>query len=237
MSEQPLGPSELIARCAASHSRLESDLEALDDGIAGRPTSLPLWSVGHLLTHLARNADSHQWLAEGIAAGEVRDQYPGGTRGRNADIDAGGSRSARELVSDLTASNRACEGAWARLDDTHWAEGEARALAGTWRATELPFYRQREVEIHRIDLGLGATWEELDAAYVEAELRWQVTGLASRTGAQSVRLAATDLDLELVAEGGGAGDRIDVAAPGWRLVAWLFTRIEAPDLPTIGAWP
>ena len=61
--------------------------------------------------------------------------------------------------------------------------------------------------------------------------------VASRTGAVHVRLAAADLDLELSADGGGDGDPIDVEAPGWRLVAWLFTRIDSPDLPTLTAWP
>ncbi len=42
------------------------------------PSLLPEWSDGHVLTHLARNADSVVRRMEGAARGELVDQYPGG---------------------------------------------------------------------------------------------------------------------------------------------------------------
>ena len=57
--------------------------------MARRPSLLPGWSVGHVLTHLARNGDSVVWRLEGAALGELRDQYPGGLEQRREDIDAG----------------------------------------------------------------------------------------------------------------------------------------------------
>jgi maleylpyruvate isomerase len=48
---------------AASHQRLLSTLDPMDgegltDEMVNRPSRLPDWTVGHVLAHLARNADS-----------------------------------------------------------------------------------------------------------------------------------------------------------------------------------
>ena len=70
----------------------------LHDEQARAPSLLPGWSVGHVLTHIARNGDSLVWRLEGAAQGELRDQYPGGLEQRRADIEAGAGRPASELV-------------------------------------------------------------------------------------------------------------------------------------------
>ena len=58
---------------AAAHARLVAHLATLTDAQAAQPSLLPGWSIGHVLTHLARNADSHvgmlQAANEGRAAG------------------------------------------------------------------------------------------------------------------------------------------------------------------------
>ncbi|MSW20314.1 MAG: hypothetical protein F2873_05400, partial [Actinobacteria bacterium] len=93
--------------CGAAHRRLVGHLEALvdsgilNDAVAQQPCRLPGWSVGHLLTHLARNADSHTRVIDGALRGEVTDQYEGGAAGRSAEIDAGAARGAQVLVDDV----------------------------------------------------------------------------------------------------------------------------------------
>ena len=67
-----------------SHARLALTLAGVTDTDARRPSLLPGWSVGHVLTHLARNADSHVRMLEAAAVGEVADQYPGGNERRAA---------------------------------------------------------------------------------------------------------------------------------------------------------
>ena len=42
------------------------------------PTRLPEWTVGHVLTHLARNADGHTRRLEAALRGEDVARYPGG---------------------------------------------------------------------------------------------------------------------------------------------------------------
>ena len=45
-------------------------------------TLLPEWSVGHVMTHLARNAEAMVRRVEAATRGEVIDQYAGGVEGR-----------------------------------------------------------------------------------------------------------------------------------------------------------
>jgi maleylpyruvate isomerase len=48
----------LLEEVAASQRALESTLETLTDQQAREPSRLPGWSRGHVVTHLARNADA-----------------------------------------------------------------------------------------------------------------------------------------------------------------------------------
>ena len=66
----------------AAQATLLAAIADLTDEVARGPSRLPGWSVGHVLTHLARNADSVVWRLEGAALGELRDQYPGGLEQR-----------------------------------------------------------------------------------------------------------------------------------------------------------
>jgi maleylpyruvate isomerase len=139
------------------------------DGAVGAPSGLPGWSVGHVLAHIARNADSFVHLTEAADRGEVADQYPGGVEQRNGDIEAGSRRSARELVRDVRTSIYALEQCWATVGGAAW-QGEGRAFAGMRPIRDLPFIRWREVNVHHADLGLGYTMAEWPAEYVRLEL-------------------------------------------------------------------
>ena len=78
------GPGRRTPACWATSS-------GLDDATVARSSRLPRWTVGHVPTHLARNADAHVRMLEGAAAGEITDQYEGGA-GRSAEIEAGAGR-------------------------------------------------------------------------------------------------------------------------------------------------
>src|SRR5690349_21068961 len=89
--------AEQAAR-AASHRRLLAALDGLTEEVARRPSRLPGWTVGHLLTHLARNADSMTRRLRAGARDEVVDHYPGGAEQRTGEIEQGAGRPAAELV-------------------------------------------------------------------------------------------------------------------------------------------
>ena len=101
-----------VQGAAAAHARLVADLATLTDEQAAQPSLLPGWSVAHVLTHIARNADSHVLMLEAAIRGEVGAQYPGGVDQRNADIEAGAGRPAAALLADVVASNIRLEASW-----------------------------------------------------------------------------------------------------------------------------
>ena len=63
--------------------------------------------MGHVLTHIARNADGLRRMIEGARRGEQAMQYPGGMAQRNEEIDAGADRPAGALVEDVRATSSA----------------------------------------------------------------------------------------------------------------------------------
>ena len=55
-----------ITGAAAAHQRLLARLDALAELDPQRPSLLPDWTVGHVLTHIARNADSIIRMLDGL---------------------------------------------------------------------------------------------------------------------------------------------------------------------------
>jgi maleylpyruvate isomerase len=64
---------------------------------------LPGWTRGHVLTHLARNADGGSRLLTWARTGTPSAEYPS-LEARATQIEAGAGRSAAELVADARAS-------------------------------------------------------------------------------------------------------------------------------------
>jgi maleylpyruvate isomerase len=163
-------PAADLARVAASHHRCIEVVGSLTDTDVRRPSLLPDWTVGHVLTHLARNADSHVRRTQAALAGEVVDQYAGGLAGRQAEIDAGAARDAAALAADVRASALAVEAAWRDLAPAAWA-GRSRDANGQVRYLfELPGRRWQEVEVHLVDLGVGVGVDDWSDDFVAAWL-------------------------------------------------------------------
>jgi len=192
-----------IALCQAAHARLLASAGGLADGQVRAPSRLPGWSVGHVLSHLARNADGHARRLEAALAGADLPRYPGGSSQRAAGIAAGAGRRAAELAADLARTARRLEDVWASSAAAGWPHAELRGH-DSWPATASPSRRLREVEVHHADLGLGyepADWPE---EYTEWELPMLLATVPRRLP--------------------DPGDRRD-------LLAWLMGR--RPDLPPV----
>jgi maleylpyruvate isomerase len=174
-------PILFIDGCRQSHADLLLAMEQLTDDVARRASRLPGWTVGHVLSHIARNGDSVVRRLEGAARGAIVDQYPGGFEGRRAEIEAGADRSASELVTDLRVSCRAVEAACEAMPAGAW-ENVTRAVGGQEQpATAVVFSRWREVEVHHVDLGLGYSPRDWPDALVAAWLPSLLTALPDRT--------------------------------------------------------
>jgi maleylpyruvate isomerase len=197
--------ADFIQGCVASQHSLLAWLSDLGDVDVTQPSLLPNWTVGHVLTHIARNAEGCRNLLYGGA------MYPGGIPQRNGDIEAGAVRSFAEQVAHIRSTSDDFARTLTALTEEQWA-GEAVAPFGTVKVAEVPLRRWREVEVHRLDLGLGYTWQGLPDAWVAADL--------------PVRRAAFAQPIPA-----------DVAALGNRAeLAWLFSRPVGEKITPPPAW-
>ena len=205
-----------IAGATAAHRRLEAALGELTADEARAPSLLPGWSIGHVLTHLARNADSHTQMLAAAARGDRAVQYPGGMAQRTADIEAGAGRPVDALVADVHETHAALEAAWAASTPAVWAT-EGETVTGPVVLTDLPFRRWREVCVHHADLGLAFTWADWPADYVRLELQRLTMLYTSR-----LPMGLTGLPVAAL------------AVPPNRRVAWLLGRTEIDGLEPAG---
>jgi maleylpyruvate isomerase len=179
VSAAPAGaPTEWVAGCIAAQDALDEALHGLGDEGARAPSLLPGWSVGHVLTHVARNADSVVRRLEGAARGDLLDQYAGGVEQRRADIEAGAGRPAAELVDDVAATSGAVARVMAELPEAAWDAPSRTSRGVVETSRDCVFARWREVVVHHGDLGLGPV--PLPPALVEAWLPRELPALAGR---------------------------------------------------------
>jgi maleylpyruvate isomerase len=171
---------EVVAGARESHARLVGAIAPLTDTQAASQSLLAGWTVGHALTHIARNADSHVRMLSAAIAGEVATQYAGGPEQRVADIEAGAERPAAELIADVATSCGALDQVWAEMTPQAWAGHGMNAGGELWPCATMPFHRWREVELHHIDLGLGYTAADLPDGYVDRELATSLSLLPER---------------------------------------------------------
>jgi maleylpyruvate isomerase len=228
-------PTADIDGCRAAHRRLLDTLASLDESTARRPCLLPDWTVGHVVTHLARNADAPRGQFEAASRGEVAQMYPGGVEQRREGIESGAGRSAKTLVTDLSDAIARLEATWDAATDDVWRAGRARAGDLEYPIAFAVFRRWREVEVHHADLGLTFGYDDMSRAYVERELEVTAGELGERL-ADDVALELVASDLDRTWRVGDGPDRKAVEAQGARLLAWLFGRVELPDTPPLLAW-
>ena len=79
--------SHSLDRVAAATDRVLVTATALSDDQAREPSLLPGWSRGHVLTHIARNADGLGNLLRWARTGTETPMYTS-AESRSADIDA-----------------------------------------------------------------------------------------------------------------------------------------------------
>ena len=231
-------PRAWLDGCIAAHRRLEAAIERVTDEIARRPSLLDGWSVGHVLAHLARNADSHRGMVEGAQRGEVRPQYPGGRAERERGIQEGAGRPAAELIADVAESNRRLEAAWAQTSEEAWATGLGDRRRGPTTIADSVWQRWREVELHAIDLGLtdvgGPGWDAISDGYLDVEYAAALAELDGRVP-ESTTVVLVPGDRPSRAAGSG-GQPVVVRAEPRQILAWLVGRGGEPSWPQLGPW-
>lgn len=202
-------PDDVIAGATAAHRSLLATIGPLTDSDVKQPSLLTDWTVAHVLTHLARNADSYVRMLEAAARGQSVAQYAEGLEGRAADIEVGSRRPAPELIADVRQSCRRLEAIWDASPPNAWAGHGYNSAGGDWPCAILPFHRWREVEVHHADLGFGFHWADWSDGYIDRELP---RALAS------------------------VPDRLRVPMARRRLTAWLLGRTDTPGELALEGW-
>jgi maleylpyruvate isomerase len=219
-------PGRLRARVDAATSRLTAAAAGLTDDQAREPSRLPGWSRGHVLTHLARNADGLRNLLIWARTGVRTPQYPS-REAREAGIEAGAGRAAAALAEDLEQSAAAFAAEAAAVPDGGW-DVLVRGMNGPEHPAWFTLFRRlTEVEIHHVDLGRGYGPADWPASFVADELERVRGQFADRDDVPACVIEVTDTGQRFLlgpASADRAGAGVTVAGPGCWLLAWLTGR-------------
>lgn len=178
------GRYERLAHHTAS---LLTTARTLDDPSA--PSRCTGWSRGHVLTHVARNADGMAGLVRAATEGTGETMYLSDAA-RDADIEAGAGRPLGELVEDVEDSARRLAELLPRLDHVSPDLELERVPGGAhFRAGMLLDLRLREVVYHHVDLAAGFTFADVEPDLV----RWFLDDEYARLGDAAHRARAADL--------------------------------------------
>ncbi|MFE7798361.1 maleylpyruvate isomerase family mycothiol-dependent enzyme [Nocardia sp. NPDC057440] len=239
-SDAPETTVQLDTVAEATTRFLDTARRLSDSDITG-PSLLPGWTRGHVLAHLARNADSLVNLLIWARTGNETPQYAS-MHIRDADIEAGAPRP----LADQLADNEAAATRWLTLAMEAPAEAwEAIVRTRQGRpipATEVIWMRLQEVEIHHVDLAAGYQPADWPTDFV--------TRLLPRAAADLTKAAATDpaaapfaihaTDTGFTATIGATAPSHTISGPATSLLAWLLGRSTGTDLigdlPALPAW-
>jgi maleylpyruvate isomerase len=173
-------PDAALRGCREAQSRLEHRLLTVTDADLRRPSLLPEWTVAHVLAHLARNADSVVGRLRGCLAGEIVDQYEGGSEERAKAIETSSTQQRVALLEDVRLSAAAIEEVVAEMPDDAWGRLSRSVSGNTVPASRVVRSRWWEVEIHHVDLGLGYTAIDWPMNFVLDRLPGMLDALADR---------------------------------------------------------
>ncbi len=206
-------------------------LESLGDDDVRAASLLPGWTRGHVLTHLARNADALGNLVTWARTGTETPMYPS-RESRAADIEAGAARSAAELVADIREGHERLLAQMSDLPTAAWTNlwgdpGRQR------EAAVIPVLRRSEVEIHHVDLDLEYTLAHLPEDFVEDMLTEVTADFSQRDEVPGMVLVGNDGEGRWTIEPGGD----ELTGPPPSLLGYLIGRTDGIGLHTDGELP
>jgi maleylpyruvate isomerase len=231
----PLALSEDLRR---ADDRLLETIAGLRPESLSEPSLLPNWSRGHVLSHLARNADAYVNLLTWARTGVETPAYAS-PAARDADIEAGAARPLDEQLADVRAASARFTAATADMPPEAWAyvfnaqQGSAARIV--WR-------RLQEVEIHHVDLGTAYTTKDWSDAFTARLLRGLVTNRPRASGTDPVVTISVDDGPSWQV---GSGESVvTVSGTTHELAGWLAGRTSGTSLtvsplgplPTLSAW-
>lgn len=194
----------------------------------GEPSLLPGWTRGHVLAHVARNADALVRLLEGAREGRQADMYPG-AEARERDIEAGSGRPPEEQAADLEATAERLNEAVRGMSKKTWSFEIKHPSGRVFPAARIPWMRLAEVEYHHVDLDLAYTPAEWPQPFVAEEVEKLVARFAADEELPPVLLRDTATGEESRI-GAAAGPAVTAQGSASDLLAWLSGRADGSRL-------
>ncbi|WP_338675841.1 maleylpyruvate isomerase family mycothiol-dependent enzyme [Streptomyces sp. SCSIO 30461] len=223
-----IDPLRDLASVHEATERLLIAAAELDNAAVSEPSRLPGWSRGHVLAHVARNADAL------VNALEGRPMYPSG-EARKADIERDAPRPLGAQLDDVresgarfrtvAAGQDAVEGGWDRTVELR------NGVTDT--ASRVPFRRLVEVELHHVDLGIGYELEDLPGSFTEREIDFLTRRFAGHADVPATTVVADD-GRTWDTGGGADGAAVTVTGSPADLLGWLAGRRDGATLKASG---
>ncbi|WP_367048681.1 maleylpyruvate isomerase family mycothiol-dependent enzyme [Streptomyces sp. Je 1-332] len=238
--KEEASPAALLPLLRTCVGRLRSTAATLSDEDVKAPSLLPGWTRAHVLTHLARSADSRTRLLTSARTGTDLPQYASDDQ-REREIEEGAGRSADALLDDMdTALHRFLSAA----DDhpphawdvpVRWLGAGLRPVRGAVASM------LREVEVHHTDLDAGHTPARWPASFTARELDATTAKLRTNPHTPPMTLRADEDQVPRVL-GDGPGPRVN--GPAAELLGWLTRRTDGHmlsveprgPLPALPTW-
>lgn len=228
-TEEEFDPRPLLEQITAATEEFLASAAGLSDADVREPSLLPGWSRGHVLTHVARNADGGgrllSWARTGIEAAE----YPS-KEARAGEIEAGAGRGAAQLLADVRESADRFAAQYARMPAeawraiVRWTDGQEHPAA---RAADA---RLAEVVVHHVDLGAAYTPAQWPDSFTQDMFGRVVGAFAKREEAPAMRLH--DVGDDTWHEIGDSPTPLVVHGGRTWLLAWLMGRSPGTGLTT-----
>ncbi|WP_435187097.1 maleylpyruvate isomerase family mycothiol-dependent enzyme [Streptomyces sp. bgisy126] len=217
--------------------RLLEAAASWDNAATAEPSRLPGWTRGHVLAHLARNADALVNVLEG------RPMYPDAAT-READIERDAYRPLDVQLADVRESADRLRAVGERPAD--WGRTVELRNGVTDSAARVPFRRWVEVALHHVDLGAGYDLDDLPEEFVLREIEFLADRWSGRPEVPPVTLGlGQDGSGPTWRTGGDEGAPVVLAGTGPDLLGWLSGRGDRgarlvvlsgdglPDLPPL----
>jgi maleylpyruvate isomerase len=236
-----IDPLRDLASVREATERLLTAAAELNDAAVSGPSRLPGWSRGHVLAHLARNAEALVNVLEG------RPMYVS-AEARDADIERDAPRPLAAQLADVRDAAARFQAVGAAPAD--WNRTVELRNGVTDTAARVPFRRLIEVELHHVDLDIGYELEDLPEEFTGREIDFLAQRFTGRQDVPPTRIVATGGAGATAGAGAGAGaagaggewhtggkngDPVTVSGTAPALLGWLAGRRDGSALDTAGA--
>ena len=151
-------PPTVLEHLASATRSLVRTVDSLTEEELRAPSLLPRWSRGHLVAHLALNAEGLTGVLRGVALGAAVPMYRS-PEARDSDIEELATRDAATLRDRLLGSVTGLSDAIEVVPADGWTARAQRTPGNraTFAATDAPLMRLREVALHHADLDMPFT--------------------------------------------------------------------------------